>query len=88
MIHPRLKTSMAVLLGGLAAEAIRAFTQNARHILRRISPAPGQLLPVLEGYEVLQKGDKRQNEANKAGPLLGQGSYGQVFAGEARNSCV
>ncbi len=89
MISPRLKTSVVVLLSGLLAEGLRAVVPRIRSIWKRRCIAADHLLPPLQGYEVLIKGDKQQNGANKAGledielgPLLGHGSYGQVYHGK------
>ena len=92
MISPWLNTSVVVLLSGLLAEGLRAVTPRIRSIWRRRCIAADHLLPSLQGYEILLKGDKQQNGANKAnledielGPLLGHGSYGQVFHGKVES---
>lgn len=89
MILRRLKTSVVFLLSGLIAEGLRALTPCIKNIWKRRCINTDHMLPSLQGYEQLTKGDKQQNGANKAGledielgPLLGHGSYGQVFHGE------
>ena len=70
MPSPRLHTSAVVLLSGLLAEGLRAVIPRIQGIWGRRYIAADHLLPSLQGYEVLIKGDKQQNGANKAGQVF------------------
>ena len=73
-----------VVLGGLGAEVVRAVIPKVGKLWKCVVPKPELLLPTPPGYEHLQRGAKQGNDGLQdleIGPILGYGSYGQVFDG-------
>ena len=73
-----------MVLGGLSAEVVRALIPTILKLWKRVVPKAELLLPTPPGYEQLQRGAQQGNDGLQdleIGPILGYGSYGQVFDG-------
>ncbi len=73
-----------MVLGALSAEVVRAVIPKIGKLWKCVVPKAELLLPTPPGYEQLQRGAKQGNDGLQdleIGPILGYGSYGQVFEG-------